>query len=120
MLSRFLRFQKTLNQIDNNEFNNIKKKFSKGEDLDGIILLIEKTLSKSPFNFQLWNYYSACLRAKNKFKEALIVSRVEISIALQLNNHNMYSEALKSYSKSKVKIQENFTKQQKQFLEGNI
>ena len=116
----FLKFEKTLNQIDNKELNKISKKFSQGKDLDEIMLLIEKTLSKSPFNFQLWNYYSACLRAKNKFKEALIVSRVEISIALQLNNHTMYSEALKSYSKSKVKIQENFTKQQKQFLEGTI
>ena len=63
----------------------------------GIIILLEKALSKSPFNFQLWNYYSACLRAKNKFKEALIVSRVEISIALQLNNHRMYAEALKTF-----------------------
>ena len=116
----FLRFEKTLNQIDNNELNNIKKKFSKGEDLEGIILLTEKTLSKSPFNFQLWNYYSACLRAKNKFKEALIVSRVEISIALQLNNDKMYTEALKSYSKSKIKIQKNFTKEQKQFLKSII
>ena len=116
----FLKFEKTLNQIDNKELNKISKKFSQGKDLDGIILLIKKTLSKSPFNFQLWNYYSACLRAKNKFKEALIVSRVEISIALQLNNHTMYSEALKSYSKSKVKIQENFTDQQNQFLESII
>ena len=82
--------------------------------------MIEKTLSKSPFNFQLWNYYSACLRAKNKFKEALIVSRVEISIALQLNNDKMYNEALKSYSKSKIKTHKNFTKQQKEFLKSII
>ena len=116
----FLKFEKTLKQIDYKEINKISKKFSLGKDLDGIILLLEKALSKSPFNFQLWNYYSACLRAKNKFKEALIVSRVEISIALQLNNHTMYAEALKSYSKSKVKTQENFTDQQKQFLESTI
>ena len=116
----FLKFEKSLNQIDNKELNKINKKFSQGKDLNGIMLLLEKTLSKSPFNFQLWNYYSACLRAKKKFKEALVVSRVEISIALQLNNHKMYAEALKSYSKSKVKIQEIFTKQQKQFLDKTI
>ena len=116
----FLRFEKTLNQINNKELNKIKNKFSKGKDLDRIILLIEKTISKSPFNFQLWNYYSACLRAKDNFKMALIVSRVEISIALQLNNHKMYTEALKSYSKSKIKTQKNLTKQQKQFLKSII
>ena len=49
---------------------NIEKKFSQGKNLDNLILLIEKTLSNTPFSFKLWNYYSACLRAKNKFQEA--------------------------------------------------
>jgi hypothetical protein len=95
----------------------IDNQFSQGKDLEGIILRIEKALSKSPLTFKLWNYYSACLRAKKLYKEALFVSRVEISISLQLNNMSQYTEALKSYSLSKIKILTNYNKQQKQFLE---
>ena len=95
----------------------IHQKKTIGKDLESVILSIEKALSKSPLTFKLWNYYSACLRAKKLYKEALFVSRVEISIALQLNNMSQYTEALKSYSLSKIKILTNYNKQQKQFLE---
>ena len=116
----FLRFQKNINKPAPSEILNIEKKFSQGKNLDNLILLIEKTLSNTPFSFKLWNYYSACLRAKNKFQEALLVSRVELSIALQLSNMNMYFEALKSYSKSRIKLKKEYNEQQKQFLKTNI
>lgn len=113
----FLRFQKELSKPFSIDMSKIDNQFSQGKDLEGIILRIEKALSKSPLTFKLWNYYSACLRAKKLYKEALFVSRVEISIALQLNNMSQYTEALKSYSLSKIKILTNYNKQQKQFLE---
>ena len=116
----FLRFQKNINKPAPSEILNIEKKFSQGKNLDNLILLIEKTLSNTPLSFKLWNYYSACLRAKNKFQEALLVSRVELSIALQLSNMNMYFEALKSYSKSRIKLKKEYNEQQKQFLKTNI
>jgi len=112
----FMRFEKNINISIYKEISKIDKMFSEGKDLDGLLFLIEKTLSKSPSSFKLWNYYSACLRAKNKFQEALIVSRVELSIALQQNDKNKYNEALKSYSKSRMKILKNYNKEQKQFL----
>ena len=113
----FLRFQKELSKPFSIDMSKIDNQFSQGKDLEGIISSIEKALSKSPLTFKLWNYYSACLRAKKLYKEALFVSRVEISIALQLNNMSQYTEALKSYSLSKIKILTNYNKQQKQFLE---
>ena len=113
----FLRFQKELSKPFSIDMSKIDNQFSQGKDLEGIILRIEKALSKSPLTFKLWNYYSACLRAKKLYKEALFVSRVEISIALQLNDMSQYTEALKSYSLSKIKILTNYNKQQKQFLE---
>ena len=113
----FLRFQKELSKPFSIDMSKIDNQFSQGKDLEGIILRIEKALSKSPLTFKLWNYYSACLRAKKLYKEALFVSRVEISIALQLNDMSQYTEALKSYSLSKIKILKNYNKQQKQFLE---
>jgi hypothetical protein len=113
----FLRFQKELSKPFSIDISKIDNQFSQGKDLEGIILRIEKALSKSPLTFKLWNYYSACLRAKKLYKEALFVSRVEISIALQLNDMSKYTEALKSYSLSKIKILTNYNKQQKQFLE---
>ena len=112
----FMRFEKDLNISISKEISKIDKMFSEGEDLDNLILLIEKGLSKSPSTFKLWNYYSACLRAKNKFQDALIASRVELSIALQQNDKKKYNEALKSYSKSKIKTLKNYNKEQKQFL----
>ena len=113
----FLRFQKELSKPFSIDMSKIDNQFSNGKDLESVILSIEKALSKSPLTFKLWNYYSACLRAKKLYKEALFVSRVEISIALQLNNMSQYTEALKSYSLSKIKILTNYNKQQKQFLE---
>lgn len=112
----FMRFEKDLNISISKEISKIDKMFSEGKDLDNLILLIEKGLSKSPSTFKLWNYYSACLRAKNKFQNALIASRVELSIALQQNDKKKYNEALKSYSKSKIKTLKNYNKEQKQFL----
>ena len=112
----FMRFEKNINISIYKEISKIDKMFSEGKDLDGLIFLIEKTLSKSPSSFKLWNYYSACLRAKNKFQEALIVSRVELSIALQHNDKNRYNKALKSYSKSRINMLIDYNKEQKQFL----
>ena len=112
----FLRFQKELSKPFSIDMSKIDNQFSQGKDLEGIILRIEKALSKSPLTFKLWNYYSACLRAKNQYAKALIVSRVEISIALQLNDMNKYKEGLKSYSLSKIKLLKNYNKQQKHFL----
>ena len=112
----FLKFQKELSKPFSIDITKIDNQFSQGKDLEGLILLIEKALSKSPLTFKLWNYYSACLRAKNQYAEALIVSRVEISIALQLNDMNKYKEGLKSYSLSKIKLLKNYNKQQKHFL----
>jgi hypothetical protein len=112
----FMRFEEDLNISISKEISKIDKMFSEGKDLDGLILLIEKALSKSPSTFKLWNYYSACLRAKNKFQEALIVSRVELSIALQHNDKNRYNKALKSYSKSRINMLIDYNKEQKQFL----
>lgn len=98
--SGFMNFDKLINLNINHKLQIIKKKFNSGKNLDEIIRLIEKTVEQNPNNFQLWNFYSACLRAKKQFRKALIISRVEINIALEQDNEENYIEGLKSYSKA--------------------
>ena len=54
------------------------------------------------------------------FNEALIISRIEISVALKLNDKEKYFNALKSYSKAKKKIWNNPNQNKKLFLETII
>lgn len=116
----FINFDQKLNSPSSLEMKKIEEKFNDADDLEGLINLIEKTISKSPLNFKLWNYYSACLRAQDNFLEALLVSRVEISLALQLNNEKIYLEALKSFAKAKIKIKEKNNEPQERFLRALI
>jgi len=118
--SGFLRFDDKFKGLTNTKLLEIEKQFNAGKNLDGLITKIENALIQSPLNFKLWNYYSACLRAKKMFNEALIISRVEISVALKLNDKKKYFNALKSYTKAKIKLWENPNKNEKLFLETII
>lgn len=118
--SGFLRFDIKFKGFTNTKLLEIEKQFNAGKNLDGLITKIENALIQSPLNFKLWNYYSACLRAKKMFNEALIISRIEISVALKLNDKEKYFNALKSYSKAKVKIWNNPNQNKKLFLETII
>ena len=118
--SGFLRFDNNFKGFTNTKLLEIEKQFNAGKNLDGLITKIENALIQSPLNFKLWNYYSACLRAKKMFNEALIISRIEISVALKLNDKEKYFNALKSYSKAKKKIWNNPNQNKKLFLETII
>ena len=103
-----------------NKFLEIEKKFKSGNAkiIDEVHSLLEQYLVQNPLSFKAWNYLSAVLRFKKKFDLALVISRVEISIALNNNNLKYYNEALKSYSKAKLNLDKNLTDKQKQFLKS--
>ena len=111
----FISFEKNINKNIKKELSQIKKMFESGKNLDGIIVKIEDTFEKNPNNFELWNYYSACLRAKKNHKRALVASRVELSIALEIDSVKHYNEALKSYSKAVINHFDKLNKNQKIF-----
>jgi hypothetical protein len=118
--SGYLRFDYKFKGLINTKLLEIEKQFNAGKNLDSLITKIENALIQSPLKFKLWSYYSACLRAKKMFNEALITSRVEISVALKLNDKKKYIDALKSYSKAKIRLLKNPSKSQKLFLETII
>ena len=111
-------FDKNIIKADNNNFDVIEKKFKSGNVklIDEIHILLEKHIELNPLSFKAWNYLSAILRFKKKFDLALIVGRVEISVALNNYNAKQYSQALKSYSNARLNYDKNITDYQKQFL----
>ncbi len=116
----FMSFDKKIVKEKSNKFLEIEKKFKSGNAkiIDEVRSLLEQYLVQNPLSFKAWNYLSAVLRFKKQFDLALIISRVEISIALNNNNLKYYNEALKSYSKAKLNLDKNLTDKQKQFLKS--
>ena len=68
-----LEFDNSLSSETNKYFKEAEDLFSKGKNIEKIIKLLVKSLSKSPRHSKSWNYLGAALTAKNQFKEALIV-----------------------------------------------
>ena len=58
------------------------------------------------------------MRYNKDFARAHIISRVEIGIALTNKNKIQYVEALKSYVKSRIKINKELNNAQKQFIKS--
>lgn len=116
----FLSFDKKLLKKNIDDFAIIEEKFNSGNTkiINEVHNLLEQYLDKNPLYFKAWNYLSGVLRYKKKFDLALIVSRVEISIALSNNNLKQYNEALKSYSKARLNFDKNITDGQRYFLKS--
>ena len=116
----FMSFDKNIVKKDIDSFAMIEEKFNSGNPklIDEVHNLLEQYIDKNPISFKAWNYLSGILRYKKKFDKALIVSRVEISIALNNNNVKQYHEALKSYSKARLNYDKKITDYQRQFLKS--
>ena len=106
--------------IKKDNFKIIEQKFNSGnvDELNNITKLLEYYIQKNPLKFKAWNYLSAIMRYNKDFDRAHIISRVEIGIALTNKNKIQYVEALKSYVKSRIKINKELNNAQKQFIKS--
>ena len=116
----FLSFSNDIVNIKNDNFEIIEKKFNSGkvDQLNSLTKLLEDYIQKNPLKFRAWNYLSAIMRYNKDFFRAHIISRVEIGIALTNKNKMQYVEALKSYAKSRIKINKQLNNTQKQFIKS--
>ena len=116
----FMSFSNDFVNIKNDNFKIIEQKFNSGKvnELNNITKLLEYYIEKNPLKFKAWNYLSAIMRYKKDFYRAHIISRVEIGIALNNKNKIQYVEALKSYAKSRIKVNKKLNNTQKQFIKS--
>ena len=114
----FLSFSSDLVSIKKDDFKIIEKKFNSGnaDELKNITKLLEDYILQNPLKFEAWNFLSAIMRFNKNFNRAYIISRIEIGIALTNKNKIQYEEALKSYAKSRIKINRELNDIQKQFI----
>ena len=116
----FVSFSNDFVNIKKDNFKIIEQKFNSGnvDELNNITKLLEYYIQKNPLKFKAWNYLSAIMRYNKDFDRAHIISRVEIGIALTNKNKIQYVEALKSYVKSRIKINKELNNAQKQFIKS--
>ena len=116
----FVSFSNNFVNIKKDNFKIIEQKFNSGnvDELNNITKLLEYYIQKKPLKFKAWNYLSAIMRYNKDFYRAHIISRVEIGIALTNKNKIQYVEALKSYVKSRIKINKELNNAQKQFIKS--
>lgn len=116
----FMSFSNDFVNIKNDNFKIIEQKFNSGKvnELNNITKLLEYYIEKNPLKFKAWNYLSAIMRYKKDSYRAHIISRVEIGIALNNKNKIQYIEALKSYAKSRIKVNKKLNNTQKQFIKS--
>ena len=116
----FMSFDKKIVKEKSNKFLEIEKKFKSGNAkiIDEVRSLLEQYLVQNPLSFKAWNYLSAIMRYNKDFDRAHIISRVEIGIALTNKNKIQYVEALKSYVKSRIKVNKELNNAQKQFIKS--
>ena len=100
------------------KFNPKIEAYGNVDELNNITKLLEYYIQKNPLKFKAWNYLSAIMRYNKDFDRAHIISRVEIGIALTNKNKTQYLEALKSYAKSRIKINKELNNSQKQFIKS--
>ena len=116
----FLSFSNKLVHIKKDNFKAIEKKFMSGNvnEIKSITKSLEEYVIRNPLKFKAWNYLSAIMRYNKDFERAHIISRIEIGIALTNKNKMQYLEALKSYAKSRIKINKELNKYQTHFIKN--